>query len=90
MSLGAEVMGWGACGVQRYEVLWVEQDVPDRCGCADMIVPAWKLLDEIRYCSSLSQRKYSTCKDTGPPGNAGQEVLECGCLVNSLNINRPD
>lgn len=29
-------------------------------------------------------------QDADPRGNAGRDVLECGCLVNSLNINLPD
>ena len=68
------------------------QEIPVRCGCADIIVPPGNSWTNMHLFPVKSEEMFHAAlhQDTGPRGNAGRDVLECGCLVNELNINLED
>lgn len=63
-----------------------------RCGCSDIIVPLGNSWTNIHLLPLKSEETFHAAphQDTDPQGKAGRDVLECGCLVNSLNVNLQD
>ncbi|KAI4826133.1 hypothetical protein KUCAC02_021780 [Chaenocephalus aceratus] len=63
----------------------MEEEVPVRCGCADFIVPPWKLLDKFDLFPVKSEEVFHIARhqDAGPRGSAGRDVLKG--LENSLH-----
>lgn len=57
------------------------------CGCADIIVPPGNSWTNVHLFPMKSEEALNVAlhQDADPQGNASRDVLECGCLVNSLN-----
>lgn len=75
---------WSVFHTTEMRVLWVEQEIPVRCGCTDIIVPPGNSWTNMHLFPMKSEEMFHTHmhthtprQDADPRGNAGRDVLEC-------------
>lgn len=71
--------------------VWVGQEIPERCGCADIIVPPGNSWTNMHLFPMKSEEAFTRRSPSprGPGGGGGggpasRDVLERSCLANSL------